>query len=75
MEAFGVALECKDQVGKGDTGVTPHIQEEHGVGTEGFHDTDKQVRLAVDAEVDEMVLGWTAWWEAEEVEFFFLHDK
>jgi len=56
VEAFGVALEGEEEVADRDLGVAPVVEEEHGVCADGFHDTDEEVGLGVDLEVDEMVL-------------------
>lgn len=75
VEAVRVGLEGEDEGVEGDACFLVHVQEEHGVSDDGLHDADEEVRLGVDLEVDEVVLFVVAGREAEEVEFFFLHDE
>lgn len=75
VEAVGVGLEGEDEGVEGDAGFLVHVQEEHGVGDECFHDADEEVGLGVDLEVDEVVFLMVAGREAEEVEFFLFHDE
>jgi len=93
VEAGGVGLEAEEELGDGDAGVLPHVEEEHGVGTVGtsvirwvsllckkcspdsFHDTDEEVGLSVDLEVDEVVFLGISRRQAQKVELFLLHDQ
>jgi len=93
VEAGGVGLEAEEELGDGDAGVLPHVEEEHGVGAvewsvvagmllrreecspDSLHDTDEEVGLSVDLEIDEVVFLGIARRQAQKVKFFLLHDQ
>lgn len=79
---FGVAVEARRVLFEdephgldGDAGVAPVVEEVHGVRTDGLHDTDEEVGLRVNLEIDEMVLFHVPRLLREEVEFFLFHDE
>ena len=70
-----VTLKQEEELRNGHLGVSVHVEEEHGVRSDGLHKTRKEVSLGIDLGVDEVIMLMVARRQGQQVEFFFLHDE
>jgi hypothetical protein len=75
VEAVGVTLEKEEELVNGNAGRLPHVEEEHGMGAKSFSSTSEEVGLAVDLQVDEMVLLVVSRRQRQKIKLFLLHDQ
>lgn len=61
VETVCILFVGKEEGGSGYLCMTPHVKEKHGMGADSLHDSNEEIRLNVDLDVDEMIALGVSW--------------